>query len=932
MNKMLVGCLSIGAMAALVALSSSAALPDGVIYRNDFTTRESLAAIPQLDRWYEAQPYKDNGKNANLENWLCNRTDLYSSFLDAYRKPAGASSVYYDVGMSVDGWAVPDFNNWWKLSTFVRYDTGNACFYYGYGNNSSTCRFGQLIQPFYNELSNGVLRISVDLRKPAVWEKGSGGEWFSVMPVFKSQLDLMSMQGEDTTECSFPDFAGRFGIRAYSDEPTQKTKFVYFNAYKAGATKPSSGWVDVKEFGDRGKCVWYRFVVDYDIDGETFGGTVYKMGETQPTLQTAVGEVETSFADKPFYKNGANGGKEPFAGIDFWAWMVPYSTSSSTNKVFADNIALSWKRPGSETFETFYENDFQTRRYRILAAPNVATTGSYPQEAKGEETVTYSGYPYEMSGSAAKRNWEYGSIVPSDFIGGATAVQPAGYDGWRSLYLDATHPGFAPVANYCFNSETNDTLMLSRGSVHAVLAQSIGRTVSTGKVRLQAAFRTPNLSYEYFEKNPEYARLFLWLGNEALYVSPKAAIDGNIGAGVGIQYVAGAGATNRVAYCLTTAAGGGDADGRAIDLAVNLDLNAWYRFELTADLDTQTYDCSIAPLGTSQIVPTSEPSGAAVFARTGVPFKNALSDLGSFVVSGFGNGSSGTLLSSTLRYTFIDDIKVWVAEGGAEEKLVYANDFTTSTRVLPARNAGVLATMFDRDDGPDHWVRPNTLFGAAALRGGSDAWVSMETVGDDVTAYVQETGDLPTNDKFTFSVDMRPPSGFAKDGFAAVSLGDGRLAQAVRARTAADFASCQVVKFGYCDAGPMTEKTVMEKAGFFLRGLDGNGKATNFVQEVSTTGHWHRFVAKVDPVRKTCLLKVYDMGTAHPTSATQRGNLLCAFDEVLLALEPQGALSAVCLSAAGGLVSADDITGSAEVPKVDNLEIKPVGGLILIVQ
>ena len=48
-----------GSLFAIAALAGAAwgALPSNVIYRNDFTTRESAGAIPRVGETYEATPY-----------------------------------------------------------------------------------------------------------------------------------------------------------------------------------------------------------------------------------------------------------------------------------------------------------------------------------------------------------------------------------------------------------------------------------------------------------------------------------------------------------------------------------------------------------------------------------------------------------------------------------------------------------------------------------------------------------------------------------------------------------------------------------------------------------------------------------------------------------------------------------------------------------
>ncbi|MBR0506137.1 MAG: hypothetical protein IJJ84_12090, partial [Kiritimatiellae bacterium] len=96
--------------------TASAALPSDVIYRNDFTTRESVAAIPRVGETYEATPYP--AKTSLLHAYL--GVDSFNKYARPEFTPAGIwtypdfSALYCvnagDLRPSYDGWFQPNFS------------------------------------------------------------------------------------------------------------------------------------------------------------------------------------------------------------------------------------------------------------------------------------------------------------------------------------------------------------------------------------------------------------------------------------------------------------------------------------------------------------------------------------------------------------------------------------------------------------------------------------------------------------------------------------------------------------------------------------------------------------------------------------------------------------------------------------------------------
>ena len=108
MGKRCLTAIAATVLALAVSFSAWAALPSNVIYRNDFTTRESAAAIPRLGETYEATPYPTTNaklypyldttaiKNVTVANLALNGFYGYDNFLASYWSNVGDSRPSYD--------------------------------------------------------------------------------------------------------------------------------------------------------------------------------------------------------------------------------------------------------------------------------------------------------------------------------------------------------------------------------------------------------------------------------------------------------------------------------------------------------------------------------------------------------------------------------------------------------------------------------------------------------------------------------------------------------------------------------------------------------------------------------------------------------------------------------------------------------------------
>ena len=228
--KIVVQTAVMGYVGLLVGATASAGLPSNVIYRNDFTTRESAGAIPRLGETYEATPYPTTNaklyqyldttaiKNASAANLALNGFYGYDNFLASYWSNVGDSRPSYD------GWFQPYFSK----GVATGYDalflhTGtvyqevdadgnvNPCFRFYYSPNSGATRTGTALKSLHNIFTNGQLRIQVDLKMP-LWLTQQAHFW--MFPVFDKYMDIEAWEGASQLVNCAP---GLFGVRSGGD-------------------------------------------------------------------------------------------------------------------------------------------------------------------------------------------------------------------------------------------------------------------------------------------------------------------------------------------------------------------------------------------------------------------------------------------------------------------------------------------------------------------------------------------------------------------------------------------------------------------------------------------------------------------------------------------------------------------------------------------
>lgn len=743
--KIVVQTAVMGTVGLLVGATASAGLPANVIYRNDFTTRESAAAIPRVGETYEATPYPTTNakiyqyldttaiKNASVANRALNGFYGYDNFLASYWSNVGDSRPSYD------GWFQPYFSK----GTAGSYDllflhTGtvyqevdadgnvNPCFRFYYSPNSEATRTGTALKSLHNIFTNGQLRIQVDLKMP-LWLTQQAHFW--MFPVFDKYMDIEAWEGTSQLANCAP---GLFGVRSGGD--VTRPYPLYYDSRKKvdGTTQLSNTYnVDAKNnINDR--VPWIRYVVTYDLDTGKFSGrwdaltpwvsTMVLSNATEyaalphPTFTNEVLTIKSSsFSNASWINSPAVtdlpalwAEKGGISGIGFFLGKTGKASNDgcnivgtiggiSNNKVQADNIRVSWKAPGAEDFVVCYEDDFSNRTYRVVSAPDVGTTATYATgtEETGPVYDAFTGY---AASNSSTKNDGYNKL---DFLGTAkspygTTLQSVGVDDWRRLIPYTSGMNGRPWINSAYDGGAGGHVMeIGADASFACIAQTLMTNIVSGKVRIVADAHLPNIKVDMFVLDNTRDRMAIGLGTPALYSSVTAGIDPNTLASAGIYREVVNGTeideetgeqtavklTNDVVFVR-------DAENTVRDVAlaegVEIERHKWYRLELVADVEARTYDMSITPLGALSVGPDFVPTNDVLYAESGIPFYGSnTGGIGTFYLWGFGYG--GTPSSSKAFRTCFDNVQVWNIVTNGETtatNLVYSNIFSKRVRML----------------------------------------------------------------------------------------------------------------------------------------------------------------------------------------------------------------------------------------------------------
>lgn len=857
----------------LLALAST--VRGEVVYRNDFSTRTSTGAVPDAD-WHELVYPAGKGKDLALYR----NYSVDDKFVFATATPWEKNDGYWDewgkayMDQTTMKAGAPGL---WAVSDPAS-DVDNPCAVF----RSSAKRSGTAVAPLHNEFTNGILCIEADIRRPAVWG-GTAGETYCcrVVPLYRKALDLNWGKGiNDASLGAFPVMFGAVIDGNGKDAAAGVNRLIMYYAKEDGSrTSFCPGGYENYVCSTN----WYRWRVYMDLDRGRINAYIWDAGATQPSAwneqadSTATRKVEnaTYFLSSPLTK--ASGG---VAGLA----LNCYRTLSGTdaNFVFAnapafDNLRVAWKAPDgndykSGSYETVYENDFKTRRYRTLQPVGGPATTScvYPRDVGTTAKSVFKNYTVKENRDDVNRS---GLLVRSKVGDG---VQPVGTDNWRRL----SGNGAATVINPGAGSAGASNLRIDGSKSYIVLGTRIGETVTSGKVRVSADVRLPA------QWRQDSRRVCLALGGLAHWTDINYT-------GTDIGYGAIVGDTSNDAFFPAYLPASGSLVSTK-DVTVPCNAKEWYRMVVTADLDAKTYDYTLYALGAEAVASSADP-GAPIYTITGIGFRNAVDEISSLSIWAYGAGDVWD------DFILWDSFKVWKNVDTASEKLIYENTFGQRVYHLDQEMTPLTGGFRVEGEGVDHWVSAGFDDVDVRLLGDANRVLSANVPGDGRSWAVQSMGSQIDRGRVRVTVDMRPPNLWsARDrnrNRINFYLGGPVFAQGLMMKDD-----------GFVDRAAMTfgffQGSETQMLGFYtnvtLRAVDGQTMADRAAPKACEADHWYRFVATAKPADRMWSLKAYDLGTTHPDVDTPTpAETFAAFDNLTWRAGAEDALSALGLTAGG---------------------------------
>ena len=809
-------------MATAVALAAGVSFAVDV-YRNDFSTRTSEGTLPG-ERWfsYTYDPsvtlYHNYGGNATPSSTL--------PWSDNTQYQDGWAKAYMDSGAmsSPPGFAVA-----------TDPDHGSADNYFALFRSSSS-RIGCAIQPLHNEFTNGTIRFEVDIRRPSVWgSQIKETHTARAMLIYRKYMD--PMWSKKVVDTQFPVM---FGAAWEGASEKQRLALVRTDGDgNRGTFNPgaSAGY----ECNDH----WYRWRVYVNIDQQYCTCYIWDVGENQPDGRNTMGDStatrKVEKTDTYFFADPMTEETGGIAGIGFNAYRFLTGTGDSlavTNAPCFDNIYLAWKAPGSSEYVSFYENDFTTRRYRRIQ-PAPETTISYPVNADVSTVDLFTSYVAATNREVADGN----SVV---YLVDHNVTGVPGMDNWKRLNTGSR------VAVIESGTGGKREMRVSNGG-NVVVAQTLGETITSGKVRISGDVRLPT---EWKVNTETDGRVCLALGNTAYWSgNPSSFTQRHIG------YGAIVGETKdefRPAYLPTGSA--------ALVSTKSADVTCtpkyWYRMLVTADLDTKTYDYELYEIGTpaGAIDRTDIPS-EPIYAVSNVTFRTpAISDIGSFALFAYRGGTNWN------NYILWDNIQVWKDwdSSTGTGTLIYDNDFNTRHRYV-TREKTELVHGVNTGVGVDSWEQVNRGDGMAWITGDANRFLALKSPSASFLYFTHPLPyEIPCGQRVTFRVDVRPPNWWLDTGGGNLNiyLGSDKMRQYAYANSSPVPLADSVMAFGIASASSSYSLSRFTNSVFRVQ---GTGSPYNVGTPVlKESGHWYRLVGTTVAGSTNWAFRAYDMGTTHP--------------------------------------------------------------------
>lgn len=785
-----------GTVAAGLALALSASGEAQSFYANDFASRRSAGPV-QTGRWYEMGYAPDIRLVKNLSSSVYNPDAPYATA---------------NLADHQDNWRMLTSGTGATVGVYCRDENGNQ-----YGEFSSSASTAQartgIVQPFYNSITDGVLRVQGDLRVPSKW--GSTSAYIRLQPVARKHLTNM-----DWTKTSS---LFNFGLQA-NTKSNETTAIFYYSPDTIGA----------KATVTRGSVVaagnWCR--VRGELDLATGKVTFYwaNLGAAQPTLETEAKLIEKSGAFFLYTPMSEENG--PIEGL-----AVVMSGISNSDQVAFDNLVCEWKRPGSETFERFYANDFNARRYRTLSP---AGTLAYDYSVKTSSwTRTCSSYTL-------------GTTIVAGAHGGNDTVQQLGKDGWRRC--NQVGVGFIrPVA-----AETGDEGGVKLAVTHssdtfANASQSLGAKFDSGTLKGVCDFRLPD---QWHRNSTD--QIFFIIGGDLLY---KGSNDTRTGDYYACRIGSMMPVTNDKQQFETAWSDGDNKSVRGTALVSN----TWYRVVVDLDLDARTYGFRLYRFGETSRSNSYEPTEEElVCEQTGLAFTPGFKEaISSFSLWTYGAGST-----LGIGAVYFDNVKFW-RNGSTTAFYEYTGQ--QSTRRLDLVRGPVLGNVPQVDYGQDHWIRRHCGTAQMFVAPGENPMLAADAP-DYFAMGVQALGSSVAHGCLRVSADIRPPRywTWSSSGAARIHLGGDTYLQGVSGTNDVNrlpVTATHALHFGF--GRPTTAQDVCGNMNnvriCYLYRTEGDPSGeTRYLDAAITRSNWYRFRATIDLNRRTYDLDVFDLGDAHP--------------------------------------------------------------------
>ena len=872
------------ALAFLLAAAPGILLAGGGdIYRNDFSSRTSALPLPG-DRWmsYDYDP----------------NTSLYINYSGASTYNMWEKNKEYQ-----DAWGKPWMDNATMQQTpgFVLATDpvhGSPDNYFAIFRSSSS-RTGCAIQPLHNEFTNGMLRLEVDIRRPAVWgSQSKETHAVRVALVYRKRMaDPLWWVGINST-----DYPVMFGARWEGGSETNRLILHYRDgSNKQGYLEPGAK--------DNYVCTenWYRWRVYVNLDEQRSNCYIWDVGPDQPNGRntradsTATRKVE---ATTYFFRDPMTAETGGISGIALNCYRCFSGTGENlavTNAPCYDNIHIAWKAPGASEYVPFYENDFATRRYRRIQ-PTPAAAVDYPVDTNISKEDNFTSY-------VVMTNRE--TTNPTLLVNSATGL--LGMDNWTRL---------STGGSFCVIDSGNDgknELRVSGGDKGSV-AQTLGETIASGKVRISADVRLPT---EWKVTTEPDARVCLVLGSPTFWTLGDTSDFANRTAGYG-AIVGESKDEFHPAYIPPN----GASLVSAKDTSVACTGKSWYRMVVTADLGAKTYDYELYEIGTySGAIDRTDVPSTPIYATNSIPFRNNISSIGSFGLYSYRSGSNWN------NYILWDNIQVWKNwnSSAGTGTLIYANDFNTRTRYL-TREKTELVHGVNTGVGVDGWEQVNRGDSIAWIVGGANRCLSLKV--PNVSSFYMTQPlpfEVPCGQHVTFRADVRPPSCWLnKGGTLNIYLGGDEMCQFARVTDARTPLADSVMMFG------LVPNETLVSLGRYTNSIfrAQNGGSMQGVTSASVNPtHWYRLEGTTLSGADSWKFRAYDMGTAHPEIDSPAGPLVAMCDG--LARRGSGATSGISAIAiaSGGISSLDpwDVYDQGRI-LLDNLVITiiPSGTYIIV--